>query len=96
MSAMWSDELTFSLGGDTAIFKGKAALLDVDMYTSVSNVVEKLNAGVIKVEGSCCVVFSSSSQQYFLLYEDGAKEQVFLKLGIIEEPLEPVQGGMMG
>mmetsp|Transcript_107305 Transcript_107305/g.310233 ORF Transcript_107305/g.310233 Transcript_107305/m.310233 type:complete len:96 (+) Transcript_107305:101-388(+) len=92
----WSSEQTFALGSDKASFKGKAALLDPDMYDSVSTVVEKLNSGAIAVEDGCCVVFSGSSSQYFLLYEEGMKEKAFFKLSIVEEVLEPVQTGMMG
>ncbi|CAE8676800.1 unnamed protein product [Polarella glacialis] len=78
-------------------FQGKAALLDVHMYKSVSSAAEKLNSGAICVEGDCCVVKSASDNNYYLLYKAGKKTEVFNRIGIRPEAeMEPVQGGMMG
>eukprot|EP00401_Gymnodinium_catenatum_P012469 CAMPEP_0117531230 /NCGR_PEP_ID=MMETSP0784-20121206/38752_1 /TAXON_ID=39447 /ORGANISM="" /LENGTH=96 /DNA_ID=CAMNT_0005327599 /DNA_START=72 /DNA_END=362 /DNA_ORIENTATION=+ len=96
MAEAWAEENTYNLGTDVELCKGKIALLDPNMYSSVSAVVGKLISGAIAVEGNACVVFSKSAEVYFLVYATGKKDEVFNTLGIREEPEEPIQTGMMG
>jgi len=78
---MWSIARTLQLceEGREAIFKGKAALLKKDEFTSVQGAIARLNSseGHLACPEGFCIVFSQARKHYFVAYRHDRKMAIF-------------------
>lgn len=83
----WATYQTYVLGGPAAKgrFLGKVVFLDG--YNSVGKVCEDLNAGKIKCEAGCCVVWSATKDSYYLLWKAGFDKVALGLFGLVPSPV---------
>lgn len=83
----WSTEQAYALGqsGEEHYFEGKAMLLDLATWSSVSVAIEALNGGILVMEVGYCVIFSNSKQMYYLLWRQDKETEAWAALGLDEK-----------
>merc|ERR1711988_42824 len=85
----WSLSQTAGLGdiGSEELFRDKAAILDTDVHTSVSNAILHLNTpeGNASVPEGFCIVLSESRRRYFLLYKEDRKAHACALFNLVDD-----------
>mmetsp|Transcript_31977 Transcript_31977/g.56526 ORF Transcript_31977/g.56526 Transcript_31977/m.56526 type:complete len:372 (-) Transcript_31977:52-1167(-) len=88
--ARWSSDDTLELcaEGQESIFTGKVQLLDNTVASSTKSAVQKLNSGEIQCQEGFCVVHSITRGVYYLLFQEGLKQEALDSLAVSEAELE--------